>query len=132
MDSIKSWLKEHKILPRISFKDRQEHKVEIVKAKEESFHNAEDELVEGVKFLVKEGNEAKTFFTASQDLLLKLADCREGDVYKIKMVAKNVGGVIKTSYDVKQIKEGKEVEEDIPVIDEEPTQEELDKIFPDR
>jgi len=139
MEEIKQWLKSHQILPRISFKDRKEHTIEIIKARAESFNNDKDELVEGIKFLVKEDGEAKTFFTASQDLLLKLADCQEGEVFKVKMCAKNVGGVIKTYYEVKKVEDNQEVEieptkdEDISVVEEgEPTQKELGEIFPER
>ena len=138
MEEIKSWLKDHKILPRISFKDRQAHIVEILKARAESFTNDKDEFVEGMKFLVNENGEFKTFFTASQDLLLKLADCQEKEVYKIKMCAKNTGGIIRTSYEVSKIEGENEVQIDenanIPIIENEetePTQEELKRIFPE-
>ena len=137
-EEIKNWLQSHNILPRISFKDRKEHIIEMVKAKSESFTNNDGELVEGIKFLVREDGEPKTFFTASQDLLLKLVECQEGEIYKVKMIARNVAGRIKTSYDVKKLDGDKEVDvenpDDIPVINEEentePTKEELDEMFP--
>ena len=136
MEEIKSWLKDHKILPRISFKDRQAHIVEILRARSESFTNDKDEFVEGMKFLVNENGELKTFFTASQNLLLKLADCQTKEIYKIQMCAKNTGGIIRTSYEVSKIEGENEVQVDenanIPIIDDEgtePTQEELEEVF---
>jgi len=138
MEEIKQWLHSHQVLPRISFKDRKEHIVEMVKARAESFTNNEGELVDGIKFLVKESGEPKTFFTASQDLLMKLAESKEGEVYKIKMCARNVGGVVKTYYEVSKInEEGEPIvgagEDDIPVIEdqEEPTEEDLAEMFPE-
>jgi hypothetical protein len=126
MEEIKQWLHSHQVLPRISFKDRKEHIVEMVKARAESFTNNEGELVDGIKFLVKESGEPKTFFTASQDLLMKLAESKEGEVYKIKMCAKNVGGVVKTYYEVDKVSEDEPMEdtkaEDIPVVESEGTE----------
>jgi len=123
MQEIKDWLHSHQILPRISFKDRKEHTIEIAKARAESFNNDKDELVEGIKFLVKEDGEPKTFFTASQDLLLKLANSQEGEVYMVKMCAKNVGGIVKTYYEVKKVEGENEVQiehgDEIPVVDNE-------------
>jgi len=116
MDAIKNFLKEHQILPRISFKDRKEHTVQIMKARAESFNNDKDELVQGVKFLVTEGGEPKTFFTASQDLLTQLAESKEGETYKIKMYSESVGGVIKSRFSVKKVGET----EEIPVPEEDP------------
>ena len=135
MKEIRDWLHNHQVLPKISFKDRQEHEIEIVKARAESFTNDKNELVEGIKFLVKEDGEPKTFFTASSDLLLKLADSNEGERYKIKMITKNVGGKIKTGYDVKKIEGENEIQmeadDNIPVIEEaeEPTPEQIKETF---
>jgi len=114
MEAIKNFLKEHQMLPKISFKDKKEHTVEIVKAKEESFNNEKGELVEGVKFLVTEDGEPKTFFTASQDLLTQLAECKEGETYKIKMYSESVGGVIKSRFSVQKVGGL----EEIPIVDD--------------
>jgi hypothetical protein len=137
MQEIKNWLKDHQVLPRISFKDRHEHTIKMIQAKEESFTNNEGELVNGIKFKVYEDGEVKTFFTASQDLLLKLSECQEGDIYRVKMCAKNIGGVIKTYYEVKKMEGETEVDveageaDDIPVIEDqdEPTEKDLEKVF---
>lgn len=112
MEAVKQFLKDHQILPRISFKDGQEHTVVIMRARTESFKNDDDEQVEGVKFLVTEAGEPKTFFTASQDLLTKLADSKEGETYNIKMLARNVDGAVRAYYEVKK------VDGEIPVIEE--------------
>jgi len=113
MEAIKNFLKENQILPRISFKDKKEHTVEIAKARAESFKNDKNEEVNGIKFLVTESGEPKTFFTASQDLLTQLADCKEGETYKIKMYSESVGGVIKSRFSVQKVGL-----EEIPVVDD--------------
>lgn len=123
MKEIKDWLKSHQVLPRISFKDRQEHTIKIIQTKQESLNNDDGELVDGMKFKVWENEELKTFFTASRDLLMKLADCEENDVYKVKMCAKNVGGKVKSYYNVKKIEGENEIQvepadDDIPVVED--------------
>lgn len=99
MDGAKEYMKQKGIYPRISFKDKQPHTVELVKDKVETINTSDGEQ-DGVKFLVKEGGEMKSFFTSSEALISKLSQYNQGDTVTIKMVGRNVDGQYRTSFEV--------------------------------
>jgi len=112
MESAKDFLKDKNILSFISFKDKSPHTVELVKDKVDTIRNQQGEELQGVKFLVKENGENKSFFTTSISLLQKLADKSPGDVVTIEMKSrKGDDGQFRSYYEVSS-------PEDIPVIQE--------------
>lgn len=115
-------MKDHQILPRISFEPNKPRTLKIIKRKREKFTNTDGDLVDGIKYLVLENGEAKTFFTASQTLISKLADIPNETIVKITQKKVRDGGMIKTTYDVSFFTEEGEAiieDNDIPVIEEE-------------
>ncbi len=96
----KEWMKDHKILPRISFEPNEPRIVRILERAREKFTNSEGDLVDGIKYKVEEAGEIKTFFTASQVLIGLLADIPNGTIVKITQRKVNEKGQIKTTYEV--------------------------------
>lgn len=114
MENTKQYLKDRDILPRISFKDKQPHTVELVKDKIDTITDQQGNQKEGIKFLVKEDGVIKSFFTTSVGLLQQLSDKKKGDVVTVEMKSKkDDSGEYKSYYTVDS-----DSGEDIPVIDE--------------
>jgi hypothetical protein len=87
MEAPKEYLKKHENYERVNFKDGLEHVLELLNAKIDVYvDNKTNKENEGVKFLVKEGDELKTFFTSSIDLITKLSDIEEKTMVKITQV----------------------------------------------
>ena len=106
-------------MPFISFKDGQPHKLKILNAKEDTLKDENGQPIEGMKFLVEEDGERKTFFTSSISLISQLADIEEGAVATIKMGRRKTEKGWRSYFEVS--KEGEEQFEEIdnPLIDEE-------------
>lgn len=85
MQGAKDYMGKHEILDRISFKDGKAHTVKLLNDKIDTI-NAEGEDREGVKFLVEENGEHKSFFTSSESLIIALARYEKGDTVTIQMV----------------------------------------------
>lgn len=118
MQASKEYMKTNQIVPFISFKDGSAHTVKLIKDKVDSIKDGNNGgMVQGVKFLVEENGEKKSFFTSSVGLIQKLSDFSEGDVVTIKMVSKKVNGEFRSSF-VVSAGEGTG-EEDGEEIDEE-------------
>ena len=126
MDAAKSYLKSHDVVERISFKDKSPHTVELGKDKEDTIKDQEGKELEGVRFLVKENGEAKSFFTTSISLIQKLASKEAGDSVTIQMKSrKGDDGQYRSYYEVSEgttrgsegVSEGDD--DPIPTINEE-------------
>lgn len=101
MENSKQFLKTNNIFPRISFKDKQAHRVKLLNDKIDSITDQSGKMIEGVKYFVEEGGAKKTFFTSSVALISKLSECKENDVVNIQIkYIKGNGGKLITSYDV--------------------------------
>lgn len=101
MDAAKQYLKDNNIVPKISFKDKQAHTVELVKDKMETITDRDGKEIEGVSFLVTEDGEPKKIFTTSISLIQKLSECKKGDVVTIQMKSrKDDSGGYKSYYEV--------------------------------
>ena len=119
MDNIeKKFLKDHNIVDRISFKDGQAHQVKIVKRKLDSIDN-QGVVKEGIKYMVLENNEPKTFFTSAISLIQILSEIEDGRVVIIQMKSKPNGQGGFTSYfDVKYPQTEMKAKEDIEIVEE--------------
>jgi hypothetical protein len=127
MDSIKEWLKKENIRPRISFKDGKPHTVKILNAREDEITDNTGKVKKGIKLLVEEGGEMKTFFTSSVQLLSYLANLEENETVTLQMKSrKGSDGNFRSYFDIKRADTG----EDIPIIGE-PAEETDDFNWPD-
>jgi len=113
MDNSKQFLKNQDILPRISFKDGKEHIVKLLNDKIDKIQDGTGKEIEGVKYLVEEDNENKSFFTSSIGLIAKLADLEENTMVGIKMIRKKTDAGYRSSFEVRLI------DDNIPVIENE-------------
>lgn len=85
MKNSEDYMKKNGIGSRISFSDGAAHTVKLLKDKEDSIPDQKGGDVVGMKYLVEENGEQKSFFTGSVSLIAKLAACNEGDIVTIKM-----------------------------------------------
>lgn len=90
MENSKQFLHDNNILARISFKDGQAHTVKLVKDKIDQIPDDQNKgrMIDGVKYMVTENGEPKTFFTSSVGLIQKLAECKEEAEVTIQMKSK--------------------------------------------
>jgi len=121
MDSAKQYLKDNKIIPFLSFKNKEPHTVKLLNDKIDEIMDSEGEMVAGVTFLVEEGGQQKKFFTRSSSLISILAEYNQGDVVTIQMVATKKGDKWVNSYNVTSVisttnKERKEEEDKLRSI----------------
>lgn len=116
MQNSKVYLKERNLYPRISFKDKKPHTIELVNDKADSMKDERGAVKEGIKYLVKEDGELKTFFTASPSLISFLSTCEPGDIVSIEMKAKNIGGSLKTVYSMSKSGEATAEDEDTEAV----------------
>lgn len=119
MDASKNYMKENGILDRISFNDGAAHTVKLIKDKQDSIPDQASQggRKEGMKYLVEEDGEQKSFFTGSIGLISKLAKCEEGDVVTIQMKKANNKSYFVVTKDGEEVKE--EGEETVIGDDEE-------------
>jgi len=128
MQASKQYQKDHKIMPFISFKDGKSHSVKLLNDKVDTLTGTDGKEVEGIKYLVEENGEKKTFFTSSNTLISKLADLGEGDEVSIRMKSvQGKDGKWRSSYEVsakgKVIKDMEDGE--IPIIEEDGSEQEI-------
>lgn len=124
MKASKEYMKNNQIVPYISFKDGGQHTVILIKDKVDTIKDGNTGgVVEGVKFLVEENGEKKSFFTSSIGLIQKLSEYQEGDTVTIKMVSKKVNGEFRSSFLVKSGDGSEKAEEGEEEEEEEPQQE---------
>ena len=86
MQIIKDYLKEKGIYQRVDFDDKLVHIIKALKAKPIEYEDGSD----GLRLLVKEDEELRIITAPS--ILLELQNCEEGDVYKIQMKYRTIGG----------------------------------------
>jgi len=108
----KDFVKDKGLLSFISFKDGKEHIVELVKCKRDMITGQDGKEIDGVKWLVKENEEPKSFFTSSPALVNTLAEYSVGDIVKIKLKKVKTAEGFRSSYSVKLEEEGDEGEEE--------------------
>lgn len=101
MQASKKFLETNKIVPFISFKTQPEHTVTLVADKEDSIDTAEGKVT-GMKYLVKENGETKSFFTVAISLIQQLSQYKEGDEVVIKLASKKVDGQFRSTYVVRK------------------------------
>lgn len=90
MDASKKFVKDSGLTQKISFKDGSVHTVKLIKDKEDVMQNAfGGGTSTGIKYLVEENGEQKTFFTGAQSLISKLADKQPGETVTIQMKNRN-------------------------------------------
>lgn len=101
MKGAKSFMKNNDQIAFISFKVNEPRHLKLVDSKEDKIKDKRSgEMVDGVKFLVEEHGEKKTFFTSSFKLIGLLSDFEEGSEVTVMQVKYNDGGTFKTSYEV--------------------------------
>lgn len=87
MEAAKKYLEKHESYDRVNLKDGLEHTLELINAKIDNIKDKNTQKdIEGVKFLVKEGEELKTIFTTSVALIQKLADIEPKTIITITQV----------------------------------------------
>ena len=101
MQYSKEFLKTHQILPRISFKDRQPHTVKLVKDKLETV-NSDKGPKDGVRYLVEENGEPKSFLTCSPNLISTLSSFEPGDIVTIQLQSKKSNGTLISVFKVEK------------------------------
>lgn len=135
MEEIKNYLQAKGLYPKVDFDDKLPHTVKILKAREDEYEDG----TTAMKVLVQEGKDLRVILATS--ILIEIQDCKEGDVYKIQMKYKKIGGKPIRTYDVQKVKdageekkeEGKSEEEqkepnpdvkaeDIPIVEDEETE----------
>ena len=106
-------------MPYISFKDGNPHTLKILNDKISTLKDKQGKEIEGVKYLVEENGEHKTFFTSSISLISKLADVEEGTEVIIQMRSrKTEDGSWQSYYEVaNKSKVAKDMGE-IPIIED--------------
>ncbi len=125
MEASKQFLKDNNISQFISFQDGLPHTVKLMKDKVDSMPDRFGEnggKIQGMKYLVQEGGEQKTFFTTSIGLISKLAEFESGSVVTIQMKKKKVNGQPQSYFLVSEgtaISDTDEAEEDVIGDDEE-------------
>ena len=94
MENREQVYKELGIIPKISFKDKEPHAFILKKWKVDKIQGMDGVEKQGVKFMVVEGGEVKTFFTTSLSLIQKLGYFAEGTLVTVQMQSKNVSGKV--------------------------------------
>ena len=118
MENSKSFLQKQDIKPRISFKDGKTHIVKLLNDKQDTLTDENGKQVEGVKYLVEEEGEMKTFFTSSIGLITKLAELEPETIVAITMKRKKGEKGYTSYYDVEEAKQ-EFSDNEIPVIENE-------------
>ena len=84
MEISKQFLNDSNWVPRISFKKTPVATVKLLDEKIDKIMTDDGET-QGVKYLVEENGEKKSFFTGSMPLIQALSEYNKGDVVTIKM-----------------------------------------------
>lgn len=116
MQSSKDFLKNKGIMTRISFKESPVHTVKLLSDSIESIKDEKGEEVEGVKYLVEENGEKKSFFTSSVGLMQRLAEYKEGSTVTIEMKSKKKDGKWISYFEVYSDEEKELSEKDVDEI----------------
>ncbi len=103
MSAARQFCRENNIQTRISFADGEMHKVTLKKDELAMIIDAQGNTKKGVKFFVVENGEEKQFFTSSIKLIVTLSQMHKNDTAEIQMKKENVGGRIRSVFNVKKI-----------------------------
>lgn len=126
MDASKEYLKENKILSRISFKENPTHTFTLEKDKLETITGSDGQEKAGVQYLVKEDGEHKTWFTGSPSVIQKIAEYKTGDTVKVTMKSvKGNNGQFISVFEVESVESAEPVEKEINTIADIPEEEEV-------
>ncbi len=90
MKASEEFLKDNKIVPFISFKEKPQHIVTLKTDERESIINDKGKEVFGVTYFVEEAGEERKFFTSSISLIQKLAQYKADDEVIITMKKKKI------------------------------------------
>ena len=131
MKASKQFIKDHDIIPIISFKDGKIHVVKILQDKVKTISTDRGDK-EGVAYKVMEGDTLKRFFTSSDSLIVKLSELEEGETVSIQMKSRKTQDGFINFYEVEKVQEGAETpsredvvkpfpkdDGEIPIIDDE-------------
>ncbi len=105
MDASKKYIKEHDIIPTISFKDGKVHVVKIIQDRIKTISTDRGDK-EGVAYKVMEGNEVKRFFTSSDSLIVALSNVEEGETVQIQMKSRKTKDGFINYYEVEKVQQG--------------------------
>ena len=100
MESLKKYLLSKGIFPKISFEDKEPHTFEVVKGKEVKYEDGSTSY----KMLVKEGDNLKV--VTSPSVLSEIQDCQPGDVWRVQLRYRQIGGKPFRDYIAEKIKSG--------------------------
>lgn len=104
MKGAKSFMEKQDIIPFISFKVNEPRHLILIDSKEDKIKDKRSgNMVDGVKFLVTEDGDQKSFFTTSFVLIQKLSEIDENSKVTVMQVKyKADDGDFKTSYEVEE------------------------------
>ena len=118
MEKSKQFLKDHDILPRVSFEKGKPRTLQIIDDRPEEITDKDGKKVEGMKYKVTENGEPKTIFTSSIALISKLAEIDPGTMVEITQKGYKQDGEWRTTYEVVQKGEDPVDDGEIPVIED--------------
>ena len=88
MQNSKDYLKNHNVVPFISFKESPKHKVKLLSDEIGKIKDKQGVEVDGVHYSVEEAGTEKKFFTSSIGLIQRLAECEADETVTIEMKSK--------------------------------------------
>jgi len=106
MENSRQYLKDHNIVPIISFKDGKPHTVILLKDEISTLTDAGGKEIEGISIIVKENGEDKKFFTSSAGLISRLAEIPVGETVKIQLKNRKTDSGFQSYYDIVVISQG--------------------------
>lgn len=103
MQGSKDFIKKNNIVPFISFKDQARHQVKLLSDEIGQLKGIDGKDVEGVKYVVEENGEKKSFFTSSISLIQKLSVFNPGDEVVVEMKSRKDGNSWKSYFVVSKV-----------------------------
>lgn len=120
-EEANKYLEERGVKPKISFTDKQKHRVKLLGCEKRTITDQQGKEVPGMVWNVIEDSQEKSFFTSSIGLVNQLSQYDEGDVVDIQMKSrKDEQGNFKSYYQVSGVAENstpKDQEQDINTKD---------------
>ena len=115
MQNSKEYLKNHNIMPFISFKEQRKHTVKLLSDEAGNLTDASGKVVEGMHYLVEEGGQKKKFFTSSVGLIQRLAECDVSETVIIEMKSKKGANGFVSFFEVIRPSQGES--DQVPSVD---------------
>ena len=103
MQSAKDFLKNSKIMPRISLRDGKVHTLKVLNAKLDKLNNTDGTVSEGLRILVEEDGTMKTLFTSSIQLITVLSEVEPNEILEVQMKKKSGPQGIRSYFDIKRL-----------------------------